>query len=455
MNKFGENLKKLRTSNNETLVKLSEIFSQNYFMVSPTAISDWENGKSLPDMEKIDFLCDHYKKSIDDLFYGEELSKLDFEKQYFPNKNSDFEEESKYTQISWSEFAAAIARTKFLLDKYLKNKVSKSEEKEFTYLLLNFYDLSLYGGVANYFKFLDRLARNKTVSKENKRFNALKVLKYSNHFNYWYGILTSENSIDKGVDEVFKNLENFEKDLMLSDMWFYSPWILSKIENDNDKTQTISNIFKYMVENGARVVPAFIEGFAPITVQKNVIEEFEKVYFDLVKPIRCTFQGVEYEVPNTFRNRLVIRHRGLVSTLKNNLNLSIEKMVELTQKHASPTPEILKKVRDNFKKKMIEDEWIKFTTKELEIKAQLDWYFKQVKKLQENGYVIGPNTLIGYEKTLDIEDFKDERRRLILKTIAKMSYELYTSSRDEELTNSYKKLAENNPSELRRIILGE
>lgn len=52
---MGEFLKELRENKNLTQEKLADRFRDKYFDISSKAISDWENGKTIPDIEKLSF----------------------------------------------------------------------------------------------------------------------------------------------------------------------------------------------------------------------------------------------------------------------------------------------------------------------------------------------------------------------------------------------------------------
>ena len=51
--KMGKFLKKLRNDKKLTQEGLSDEFSKNNFDITSKAISDWENGKTIPDIEKL------------------------------------------------------------------------------------------------------------------------------------------------------------------------------------------------------------------------------------------------------------------------------------------------------------------------------------------------------------------------------------------------------------------
>lgn len=65
---FNEKLQKLRKQKNITQEELAEIL-----YVSRTAISKWESGRGLPNLESLKAISKFFSVSVDDLISGEEL----------------------------------------------------------------------------------------------------------------------------------------------------------------------------------------------------------------------------------------------------------------------------------------------------------------------------------------------------------------------------------------------
>lgn len=73
---FGEKLKKLRTDSNMTQEELAQAL-----YVSRTAISKWESGRGLPNIESLKALAARFAVSVDELLSGDELVALAEEDQ--------------------------------------------------------------------------------------------------------------------------------------------------------------------------------------------------------------------------------------------------------------------------------------------------------------------------------------------------------------------------------------
>ena len=79
-----EQLRKKRNENNITQEQIAEMI-----FVSRQTISNWENGKSYPDIKSLVLLCDIYKISLEELVRGDvELMKKEISKDEFLGNGS-------------------------------------------------------------------------------------------------------------------------------------------------------------------------------------------------------------------------------------------------------------------------------------------------------------------------------------------------------------------------------
>lgn len=86
MNKFSEQLKKLRKENNTTQDELA-----NKLFVTRQAISKWESGDSTPDLTNLIKLTDIFNVSLDTLVFGvEKESKVDDTEFVFDPKHNRY-----------------------------------------------------------------------------------------------------------------------------------------------------------------------------------------------------------------------------------------------------------------------------------------------------------------------------------------------------------------------------
>ena len=85
--KMGSFLRALRKQKRLSLEDLSAEFEKEYLTVSSNAISNWENGKTIPEINNLNFLASFYGISIDEILDGKKHEKIDFESKYFLHKD--------------------------------------------------------------------------------------------------------------------------------------------------------------------------------------------------------------------------------------------------------------------------------------------------------------------------------------------------------------------------------
>lgn len=86
LNKFPEQLKKIRKNNNMTQDELA-----NKLFVTRQAISKWESGDSTPDLNNLIKLTDIFNISLDQLVFGiDSNSKIDTNEFTFDPKNNRY-----------------------------------------------------------------------------------------------------------------------------------------------------------------------------------------------------------------------------------------------------------------------------------------------------------------------------------------------------------------------------
>lgn len=73
MNEIGKNLRKLRTDKKLTQDQLAE-----QLHITRQAVSNWENGKTQPDIDTLTQIAEFYDVSIERIIYGKEKKKFYF-----------------------------------------------------------------------------------------------------------------------------------------------------------------------------------------------------------------------------------------------------------------------------------------------------------------------------------------------------------------------------------------
>lgn len=177
--KMGKFLAKLRKNKNWTQEALSTKF-YNDFQISSKAISDWENGKTIPDIETLSFLSELYNVTIDEILEGERYIKKDFSNEYILSDENWYQNKDinvNTYELRQKEIIKVINRFKTLLISKLDNNLTRSNEEEFKFLFTNFYELSPLAKNYisaetndNYFK-LEEAMRNKLLEIGNVKTN--------------------------------------------------------------------------------------------------------------------------------------------------------------------------------------------------------------------------------------------------------------------------------------------
>ena len=80
MNTFGDYISRLRNYSKMTQEQLAEKLG-----VTDRAVSNWENGKNMPDLSMFKLLCDELNISINELMSGEELDESRYIKKLEEN----------------------------------------------------------------------------------------------------------------------------------------------------------------------------------------------------------------------------------------------------------------------------------------------------------------------------------------------------------------------------------
>ena len=145
--KLGNFIKKLRNTVGMSQEKLSLEFEKRNLIVSKKAISDWENGKTIPEIDKLNELANLLNVSVDEILDGEIKKEIDFSKKYFisdPQWHLNFDPHITFG-IRQNQSIEIIKKFNNLLKKIAQEiDLTSCEEKEFKFLFENFFTLSDY-----------------------------------------------------------------------------------------------------------------------------------------------------------------------------------------------------------------------------------------------------------------------------------------------------------------------
>ena len=109
--KIGKFIAECRKQKNLTQEQLSEILG-----VSSKSVSRWENGKTLPDYTVLDSLCKALGISVNEFYYGEKQTNIDFEQLSEQNLRLYFREKyGKRLRLKFAVLSGIIGMLIFII----------------------------------------------------------------------------------------------------------------------------------------------------------------------------------------------------------------------------------------------------------------------------------------------------------------------------------------------------
>ncbi len=350
MNKkrMGQFLRSLRNEKDWSQEEVSNKFSDNCFDVSIKAISDWENGKTIPEIEKLEFLSKLYGITIDEILDGDKLQDKNYYEEYISANQNRYQicgTHDDFFKTRQEQKIKVRKRFKELLTKKIRNDETKNEDSECRFLFEHFYTLSDYANeyvhtdVKDGYLRLKEAIRNKKLElgKDAKEevlfFEVSKFIKPTDEISLCLNEIVDELSLNKYIDKRFKLLEWWEKDMLLMsiqqggighDPTKCSVNYLKIYESLHGKefnaNESVRNAVRYMIENGACLNYQFINIILKKKIKTRIIDRIEELYLLCKKPIECSYteDGKTFTryVENNRKNRFVVNsYYSLISSL--------------------------------------------------------------------------------------------------------------------------------------------
>lgn len=322
MNKkaVGDFLRTLRNEKNLTQNKLSEelegIFGCIY---SAAAISKWERGESVPNIDDLQKLAKFYNVSVDEILNGIKYEEVNFEIKYFICNDGWLSQYNSDDLYDIREEQELIIETRFkeLLRKMVGNGLSLSEDKEFDFIVSHFYRIfppainyknaieydnfeltkSIWGedvhkDLANIkFEIYKQTALMHNSTNEEKYWEANKKFIFSRRQNIWNDI---NNVIEDRQDELnkrLKTLEDVEKDILLAclqrtnvinTLAVGSPKGKELYEKrygrKYDEEQLTKRAIRLLIECGAKLNKTLLGYWQVKTSEHSIIDELELLH---------------------------------------------------------------------------------------------------------------------------------------------------------------------------------
>ncbi len=355
---MGKFLRQLRKQKKLSLEELSNEFSDEYLNVSPNAISNWENGKSIPEINNLNFLASFYGVSIDEILDGEKHQEIDFESKYFLHKALSsvvplFDSNLTIGDVNLELAKQAIAikkRVKELIFKYINESTSQTELDELVFLLGHYYNLNPDLSIRT---FLQKLAeyKNYGIQKEDMWWMIQRDIRPIGKLNVSYADISDEYFESKIVDMSVDALEDWEKDMLLAmvqrkdpiilDPTQYSSKTILRYQEEHKKEfnpeQITKNTIKYLIQKGACINTAYFAYCKLIEEDARPIEQYEYLYDNFEKPLSFIIEKdgrrKYYQVENTYKNHVLIKYRYSIVNPLVELDYSYDEIIQMLIKN--------------------------------------------------------------------------------------------------------------------------
>ena len=340
--KIGAFLKKLRKEKDLTQTEFACAFSKECFckigLISDAAVSKWERGESLPNIEDLEKLAHFYGVTIDEILDGERNEAINLDKKYFisnPHWGMDAPKEVNLYEIREMQELEIETRFKLLLRKIISDRLTLSENAEFDYLLENFYSIC----IDDEFDDITTLIKNvkfqiiKTVSLmhnstlDEKFWEVYKLFECNFMQTIRRDVCDDIEDAENILRKRINNLEIFEKDMLLAAIQVEnvtnsygiqdkelapfvdnSPNLYERTYNRSYNEELLTkNAIKLLVECGARINPLLLGYQRDKIVKIDILERLIQLYNKFKKPLIIpVFEDQVYsffEVENTSANR--------------------------------------------------------------------------------------------------------------------------------------------------------
>ena len=346
----GKFLKNLREEKGLTQIQLSSNLIGGY---SDAAISKWERGASLPNIEDLKWLADYFDVTVDEILNGTKNKEIDFEKKYFICNGKwmlKYNSDDLY-RIREEQELLIETRFKFLLRKMAEHGLSSNEDKEFDFILNNFYQLFLPAieskneeayrvphmepkiwvcdieefysevlpeGLAGIkFEIYKQALQMYNCTIEEKVWEANKKFIFGKRQNICQDINDVIDVNEEAVRKRIQKLDDVEKDILLAALQIvnvksvYNEEIYKKqYHREYDEEQLTKRAIKLLIECGAKLNQSLLGYWKVIIASYSVVD----VLIDLQKKYKTplllsVFENNEYHyftVDNNKYNRSVL-----------------------------------------------------------------------------------------------------------------------------------------------------
>lgn len=437
--KMGLFLKKLRDDKKLSQADLAAEFSNAFFEVSTNAISSWEKGKSIPDIDKLNFLADFYDVTVDDILDGEKYEKTDFDSiyhihqgEYFTHKDFavKFAKEDPTTNPIYYSITeeGEMVRTRFkkhILD-FIDDNISRRDLEELVFFLKNYYVLDENLNITTYFGLLRQV--DKKASNDEKWWEAQRYIYPIDLLSLTFGNVSDEGFVSPTIQRRMNYSEPWEKDALLAMIQIKDPIYddpnratskyIERYEKEHekpfDKEQIIKNTIRYLIENGAMINREFLSYQQGKMFTTRVIDTLEDAHDVLVKPIAVCVKEDEkikfFYVENNKRNRFFAKYDYYLVRPLRRLGYTYEEIFNLVDKNKDIPDEVYLKMA---KLKGVDvNREIRYIKADIHINTDmfsLEHYWPQYHKEEYDTNLLKSDDLEIFEKELSEDIFTNSR----------------------------------------------
>lgn len=353
-NKIGKFIRELRLENGLTQEQLADKLCEKYLSTSTKAVSDWEMGKTIPEIEKLDELCMMLGVSMDELMDGEKHKKINFLEKYSildkDKVDKLLEDRSfNYFNMLQEQYIVVYNIINSLLKARIDREFTYNEESEFAFLIDNFYKITDYcneyapSNIKNPYIKLKHAIRKVILEAKNMEEKELiweikKFIRPIEDIDIRF-FFAGDTAPEEGsmIDRRFKSLEFWQKDMILATIQTSSPlfdWsnhgsktlkrIEERIGKPYDYEQEVKEIIKYLINNGAYINGNYLNFYRVRKENRRIIDRVEELYELCRKPLDVWVKdddGVDhhYKVESTSLNRFLYDY-NLIYSLNNTFN---------------------------------------------------------------------------------------------------------------------------------------
>ena len=439
-NKMGSFLKRLREERKMSQADLARCFNDSFFEVSTNAISSWEKGKTIPDIDKLSFLADFYNVTIDDILDGERYEKTDFDTiyhihqgEYFTHKDFavKFAKEDPTTNPIYYSITeeGEIVRKRFKhhVLNFIDDNISRKDTEELVFFIKNYYVLDEDLNITSYLGLLRQL-RNKKITTEEKWWEAQRYIYPIDLLRLTFVNISDEGFTSPTIQRRMNYSEPWEKDALLAMIQIADPIIfdpnkanskyLERYENEHrttfDSEQIIKNTIKYLINNGAMINRDYLSYQKGKPHTTRIIDTLESAHNLLVKPISICVKEDEqlkfYYAENNRRNRFFTKYDYYIVRPLRRLGYSYEEMFNLIENNQNIPDEIyVKMAKLNGIDVEREIRYIKADAQSKTDMFVLEQYWKQYRKEEYDINLLQKDNLEIFEEELSKGVFTNTR----------------------------------------------